>query len=128
MNGGAARIAVDYILDSSPWRSHPSTSETERTLSAVRQCQAISDHHARTEQFPETNLPVLLGIEDVGRYDAGSRRETCLTRRQPTGAALHFAEIGVRVNVDLHFAELQVSEAHQGEDRFHRLHALLHDI
>ena len=51
-----------------------------------------------------------------------------LARGKPARAALHLAEVGVRVDVHLHFAELQVAEAHQREDRAHRLHPLLHHI
>ena len=48
--------------------------------------------------------------------------------RNPTRAALHLAEVGVRVHVHLHLAELQVAVGRQREHRAHGIHALLHHV
>src|ERR1035437_885503 len=67
-------------------------------------------------------------IENEGRHDAGGGGEAGLSHGKPTGAALHLAQVGVRVHVHLHLAKLQVAVGHQREDRPHRFHPLLYHV
>src|ERR1017187_790371 len=67
-------------------------------------------------------------IDNEGGDDAGGGRETGAAGGKPARTAVYLAEVGVRVHIHLHFAELQVAEGHQREGGTHRIHAFLHDV